>query len=62
MAKRVVCTCDRSEDALYSQCEIHVHCDNWCQALQEPETLEETRATMIHWREHPWLSGCSHGE
>lgn len=35
--------------------------DPRCRALQEPETIEEVRAAMEHWRDHSHLSGCSHG-
>lgn len=63
MATRIVCTCDEAEqEGMYSDCEIHVHCDEKCGALQEHVTLKEIKATMIHYREHPWLGGCSHGE
>ena len=38
-----------------------VECDLSCKAKEEPETLEEYKATLEHYREHPYLSGCSHG-
>jgi hypothetical protein len=55
------CTCDeRKRENDYPDCEIHVHCDQWCGALEEPQTLEEYRAALEHWRRHGYLSGCSH--
>lgn len=37
-----------------------VSCDEWCGAPLEPETEEELRLAVTHWRSHAWLSGCSH--
>jgi hypothetical protein len=42
-------------------CDVHVDCDERCKALVRPETPEELRAALEHWRCHQWLSGCSHG-
>ena len=56
-------TCDcaqaRAENE-YATCAIHVHCDEWCGALQEPVSLAEHRAALEHWRYHGYLAGCSH--
>ena len=38
-----------------------VRCDDYCGAKEEPVTLEETQATLTHYRRHSYLSGCSHG-
>jgi hypothetical protein len=38
-----------------------VHCDELCDAMQEPETFEEYKLAYEHWRNHGDLSGCSHG-
>lgn len=37
-----------------------VNCDDGCGAFLEPETPEEMKDAMIHWREHAYLWGCSH--
>jgi hypothetical protein len=42
-------------------CELHVDCDQRCKALTNPQTVEELRAALNHWRSHDYLSGCSHG-
>jgi hypothetical protein len=39
-----------------------VECDSFCKAKEEPETLEEYKATLEHYKNHSLLSGCSHGE
>lgn len=38
-----------------------VECDGSCKAKENPETLEEYKATLDHYKNHGWLSGCSHG-
>ena len=43
-------------------CTLHVDCDRACLALTDPQTVEELRAALEHWRDHSYLSGCSHGE
>ena len=47
-----------------SQADGHtfVLCDDNCGALQKPETLEEVKAALEHWRDHSFLGGCSHGD
>lgn len=42
-------------------CDIHVDCDERCKALTDPQTVEELRAALEHWKSHSYLSGCSHG-
>jgi hypothetical protein len=39
-----------------------VECDEDCGAFEEPDpnSLEELRAALEHWREHGYLHGCSH--
>ena len=37
-----------------------VDCDDNCGAKKEPQTIEELRAAVEHWRDHRLLSGCSH--
>ena len=37
-----------------------VACDNFCGAKENPETLEEYKATLDHYKNHSYLSGCSH--
>jgi hypothetical protein len=40
-----------------------VPCDDAdCTALDQPESIEEFVAAVEHWREHSYLSGCSHGD
>lgn len=38
-----------------------VECDGSCKAKENPETLEEYKATLEHYKHHSLLSGCSHG-
>lgn len=38
-----------------------VECDESCKAKENPETLEEYKATLEHYKHHSLLSGCSHG-
>ena len=38
-----------------------VSCDTLCHAKCEPLTYDEMQATIIHWKDHSYLSGCSHG-
>lgn len=51
------CTCN-GEDTIY--CDIHVTCDEHCQALLDPHTHEQVLAAYRHWRSHGHLAGCSH--
>jgi tRNA(His) 5'-end guanylyltransferase len=39
-----------------------VDCDDNCGVYVEPESLEEYKAALEHWRDHMLLSGCSHGQ
>lgn len=48
-----------SEDAKTER-EI-VGCDERCGAYEEPETLDEYKLTLEHYKHHTYLSGCSHG-
>jgi hypothetical protein len=43
------------------ECLVHVDCDENCRALTDPQTVEELKAALTHWRSHPYLCGCSHG-
>lgn len=55
------CNCEQMQaEGEYPDCEIHVHCDEWCMALDDPQTDPEIRAALTHWRRHRYLSGCSH--
>jgi len=38
-----------------------VQCDTFCQALEQPATYQGAMATLEHYRDHSYLSGCSHG-
>jgi len=38
-----------------------VQCDSFCQAKEEPKTYKEAIATLEHYKNHSYLSGCSHG-
>jgi hypothetical protein len=40
----------------------YVGCDEPCFALENPQTLEEYQAAHDHWKNHGWLSGCSHAD
>ncbi len=57
------CTCNTAElyhaGAHEYECAL-VRCDSNCGALQNPETIEEYRAALVHWRSHGYLSGCAH--
>lgn len=52
-----------SDEGYYDmpECEAHVDCDQRCKALTNPQTEDELRAAVEHWRDHQWLCGCSHG-
>jgi hypothetical protein len=39
---------------------VTVECDAHCNALLNPATLDEYIDSLEHWRNHHWLSGCSH--
>jgi len=43
------------------ECEVHVDCDQRCKALTDPQTIDELKAALEHWRSHQYLCGCSHG-
>jgi hypothetical protein len=51
------CLCDDEWD----YCKVHVGCDSNCKALLDPETVDELRAAVTHWRSHEYTGGCSHG-
>lgn len=53
------CTC--GEEFGYHDCVVHVGCDRECKALTDPQTAQEWKQTAIHYRDHSYLSGCSHG-
>lgn len=55
-----VCECDASGDDARHGCVTHVACDELCRALREPSAAEEWKAAAVHWRDHGYLSGCSH--
>jgi hypothetical protein len=38
-----------------------VDCDNKCGAKLAPQTVDELRAALEHWRFHSESTGCSHG-
>ncbi len=38
-----------------------VECDLECGALNKPDTAEEIKAALEHWKSHSSLNGCSHG-
>lgn len=38
-----------------------VECDISCKAKEQPETIEEYKSTLDHYKNHSLLSGCSHG-
>lgn len=59
-ANNKICTCDPNA-FIHPDCAIHVSCDDNCKALEQPETLEEVRAALEHWRDHDAQGGCSHG-
>lgn len=55
------CGCGQNGKQFREGCDIHVACDDECEALVDPSTYEEWRAARDHWRGHSFLSGCSHG-
>ena len=52
---------DKYERQEYERSIGLVECDSFCGAKEEPETLEEHKATLEHYKHHSYLSGCSHG-
>lgn len=38
-----------------------VDCDYICLAKKNPETLEEYKETLEHYKHHSCMGGCSHG-
>ena len=38
-----------------------VKCDKSCKAKENPQTLQEYKATLEHYKKHRLYSGCSHG-
>lgn len=52
--------CEELYDRLRSDTSV-VDCDIECQAKTSPEGLAELEDALIHWREHTWTGGCSHG-
>lgn len=40
---------------------VYVNCDQNCGALMQPQTPEETKASLAHWKDHAYIHGCSHG-
>lgn len=36
-------------------------CDENCFALREPQTIDEFKAALEHWKSHSVDCGCSHG-
>lgn len=38
-----------------------VACDDNCGARENPTTLDQYRATLEHYKHHPYMLGCSHG-
>jgi hypothetical protein len=38
-----------------------VSCDDNCGAVEDPKTLAQYRDALLHWRNHTYLGGCSHG-
>lgn len=63
MGYEMKCDCDPTEQryARNIDCLIHVSCDEDCKALENPITLDDYKLTLEHYREHGFLSGCSHG-
>lgn len=59
MAKRKVCTCTKENEE--HCCDIHVMCEDYCGALNDPQTFEEYKAAHDHWKDHGLMHGCSHG-
>lgn len=56
------CTCNPADEWFNGpECRVHVACDERCGALNEPQTLDEYKAALEHWRSHSHLHGCSHG-
>lgn len=38
-----------------------VNCDDKCGAFEFPETIDEYRWTLEHYKHHKFLDGCAHG-
>jgi hypothetical protein len=56
------CTCNPADKWCNGpECRVHVACDDNCGALCDPQTLDECKAALEHWRSHSCLRGCSHG-
>lgn len=50
--------CDLPKDD-FGDCDVHVKCDDDCQALEKPTNLEEALATLRHYETHSWLHACA---
>lgn len=50
-----------SERSMPKESRTVVECDENCGAFEEPETLEEFRDTLDHYKHHKFLDGCAHG-
>lgn len=64
----LTCQCGGRPDRYerYSnRCPLHgrryVSCDEECGALEHPQTLDEHKITLEHYKNHSLDSGCSHG-
>ena len=55
-------TCPCDEDPRGYWCPVHVDCDQNCRALEDPQTVDQVKAALDHWKNHHWLGGCSHAE
>ena len=56
-----VCPTCPDEDEPWRECPNHVGCDDDCKALRNPVTPAQFVTAYRHWRDHGYLSGCSHG-
>ena len=46
-------------------CSVHkdlVRCDEPCNAKNKPETIDELKIALNHWKYHSFYHGCSHGQ
>jgi hypothetical protein len=64
-AEKVVAALAEDRDALppgrdMDQRDEIVECDEGCEALEHPASLEELVVAYLHWRSHSYLNGCSH--
>lgn len=52
---------DRYEQYQEDERNGFIACDESCKAKEDPETFEDYKKAYEHYKNHSYLSGCSHG-